>query len=236
MRSGGDGKVPASAACLLGLLAASNEAFAGEVIAHGGAALLVQRLQSGDTVLQTTAVGALGTLTCWSVGATAALEAGAVPPMVNVLRSRDVSSGIGWASVSRAVRALHNLLTSSPAAAAAAIEAAGGRAALQRHAHSRKEVVQQSAAAVLRMLAEHASPPAAPPPPLTTPVCAAEGCAATAHLRRWGGCGRVRYCSVGCSQAHWYAHRGDCKRWRAEAMAAASSEAAAPGSSGARQP
>ena len=85
-------------------------------------------------------------------------------------------------------------------------------------------------AQALAQLAEHAPAPPAPPAPRR--VCAAEGCRVATGLLRCAGCRRVRYCSVACGEAHLRVHRRDCRRWRAEADAAA----AAAGCSSATQP
>lgn len=66
---------------------------------------------------------------------------------------------------------------------------------------------------------------AAPPPR----ACSGPGCGTThGRLNRCAGCGSVRYCSVACQAAHWPEHRRQCRRVRAQrvaAEAAGSSEA-----------
>jgi hypothetical protein len=86
------------------------------------------------------------------------------------------------------------------------------------------EAQRGDAAALLAGHAAASAPSAAAPRPPAPRVCAAPGCSATVGLRRCGGCGQVRYCSTACRDAHWRAHRRECRRLQAEA-AAASSEA-----------
>jgi hypothetical protein len=156
--------------------------------------------------------------------AAAVVAAGCIPRFVQLLRTSS-SEGV----IRATALALGNLISGSPGTAAT-IQAAGGGTALQQHASNSNENVRRAVARALRLLAEHAgvaSPPAAPPPPRAPRVCAAPGCGATTGLRRCGGCRQVRYCSTACRDAHWRAHRHECKRVQAEA-AAACEQAAQP--------
>ena len=255
---------------VLGKLAGHVEGCAGDIIAHGGAVLLTQRLRSSDRDLQEVAALALanviakcppdplvaaideaGTLpalnsllqctsgsdvlrpACMALGslmersarsAAAVAAAGCIPRLVRLLQTTDSESVLQLTAI-----ALGNLGASS-AVAAAAVAAAGGRAALQEHVSSNSERVKEEVARALRLLAESAGSPTVQTQPRPPRVCAGPGCIATTGLRRCAGCGRVRYCSVACGQAHWREHRHDCKRWQAEAKAA--STAAAPAEAG----
>ena len=99
----------------------------------------------------------------------------------------------GGGSDEMAALALCSIVSSHPAGAAA-VEAAGGQAALQQCARSDDARVRDAVAGALLRLDGLAPPQPVPAAPTAAPcVCAADGCGATAHLRRCGGCGRVRY-------------------------------------------
>lgn len=92
-----------------------------------------------------------------------------------------------------------------------------GTALLQQagRAAAPAEAIEQTAAAELAATGSLAPSPPAPPR-----VCAAPGCGATTGLKRCGGCGAVRYCSVECNRAHWWELRAECRRLQAERAAA----------------
>ena len=211
----------AAAAALAAL--AAHEAAAAAIAREGGIPALARLLRTSRAARVPDRAGAaLATLSAHAAtsSAVAAAAADCIPAAVRLLEASDCSEFTATSTI----ELLHNLAAASPATAAA-IEAAGGRAALQRHSSSHDGTIREMVVAALRLLDEHAHPPAAPPQPRAPRVCAAEGCSNTAHLRRCGGCGRVRYCSAECSKAHWRTHRSDCKRWRAEAQAAAAAAA-----------
>ena len=209
---------------------AGTAGLADAIIEEGGAVALARVLRNSSIkFVQCSVADALASLAGRTASCAAAVAAaGCIPRLVQLLQaSRDehtLTDIVTSALPDKAAQVLCNLLTNSPAAAAA-IKAAGGHAALQEHAHSQDARLQEVTARALVLLAEHAPPQPAPPAPHR--VCAAEGCAAATGLRRCAGCGRVRYCSVACGQAHWRTHRRDCKRWRAAAEAAAAAPAAA---------
>ena len=194
----------------------------------------VLRSSGNEDVLRQVAA-ALGNLFRYIPGCAAAgAAAGCIPRLVQLFGSSSNQSVRQFA-----LAATVCLLLGSPDTAAA-VEAAGGRAALQRLNGSGDERLQSCAAAALRLLDEYAEPagdpaaagearpaaaaqpsPSAAALPPAPRVCAAESCTSSVHLKRCGGCGRVRYCSVACRDSHWRAHRRDCKRWRAEAEASA---------------
>ena len=179
------------------------------------------------------------------MGRAAAVAAtGCIPRLVHLLHytgSEDVAFCLAGA--------VAGLISGSPSTASA-VELASGRAALQVHAGSSNEHVREAADGVLLLLNAHSAepaaggeapngaqpaaaaevPPAAQPAPLLPAprVCAAEGCSNATGLRRCGGCARVRYCSTDCRDAHWRAHRRECKRWRAEAAAAEAATSGVP--------
>ncbi len=165
----------------------------------------------------------LETLCRRSAERTAALVlAGGVPALVRCLGNprQDAQNN--------AAVLLRCLLVACPTVRAAVI-AAGGDRQLQLLLGSSNADVRQRAAETLASLAAAAHQQAgaapqetnAPAQPTRPPrICAAPGCGSTNGLRRCGGCGAVRYCSLECSRAHWRAHKDECRRLQAEREAA----------------
>ena len=203
----------AALACLT-----QSEALTAAVVREGALPALARLLHnSGNAGVLKSVTAALAYILRHSPGsADEVVATGCIPCFVRQLRTSAPGQGL-------AAEALCRLVEASGSSAAAAIEAAGGRVALQQHTDSSDLSMGATARKALELLDSHASQPAASPAVAAPRVCAAEGCGATTGLRRCGGCGRVRYCSVECSKAHWFAHRADCKRWRAEVAAAAAS-------------
>ncbi len=240
------GQVPAIAASLLGLLGAASPSSNAMVAASGALQLIVRLVQeTSDREAQRQGLTSLAMLVDCSVGcASDAAAAGAIPTAVQML-----SSGNDQTQVAAAM-----LLGSSAEACPhlkADITAAGGTAALQRLLPISSGELHRWVADSLKFIGNlekepegrsscSASGSTAPQPDAATAahnmpgqparparMCTAPGCGATTGLKRCGGCGAVRYCSVECSCAHWRAHKAECRRLQAERAAAAEAAEAA---------
>ena len=136
------------------------------------------------------------------------------------------------------MQALANCTLAGHAAAVAAADPTRTVShALEQASGGCDEANARAAAEALRLLHEARQPAAslaaAPPtpaartrggrprPPTAPRICAAPGCAATHGLHRCRGCRSVRYCSAACQQAHWRAHKAECRRLPAEQQQAA---------------
>ena len=198
---------------------------------------VVRLLHSQNQQVQQQAAGVLGNAACDCAASSAAiLAAGAVPTLVHLLCT-PCHPAHEWAATT-----VQNLCAMQPAVAVPAfMQAEGGLGALVQLAEgSGDEHVRAAASRALDAIARalqtasqwqgsgsstgRSSVEAAPAavegaahPPRT---CAAPGCGATRGLKRCGGCGTVRYCSVECSRAHWRAHKAECRRVQAERAAA----------------
>lgn len=220
------------------------------VVAAGGIPAFVRLLGSRCPDARTSAATGLYLLArgCSEERLAALAAAGAIPALV---RRVEQTREDAWRCVV-AGAALSSLIQGSPERARAAA-AAGAAPALQRLLDPSHTTLKPSArdpiSAALRELSEvcvqhpthsqPAQPPASqapaagagpaepqPHPPLPR-VCAAPGCNATHGLRRCGCCHAVRYCSVACSRANWRAHKSECRRLQAAAVAAADSRSTA---------
>ncbi len=228
----------------LAALAQLGEQHAADIAARGAIQALVRLLAACS--LQLTArdwsgpalsalTSAIGELCIGSPERVAALvHAAVVPALVRCLSSQAV------VAQRNAALLLHHALLACPSARAAII-AAGGDSQLQILLSSSYDGARQCAAGALTCLAAaeqqqaevatapsaaEAAVPTTPAQPARPPrMCAAPTCCATSGLRRCGGCGTVRYCSVECSRAHWREHKAECRRL--QAVKAAAAEAAA---------
>lgn len=164
---------------------------------------------------------ALAALAATNAGRHAAAGARAAPALVGVLRRAESAR-----LQALAVEALAALARGEPESQRA-IVAAGGRSLLQGMAASSTEQhLRERAADLLGLLAgvpEQTGGSGAG----AWRTCAGPGCGATHGLRRCGGCGQVRYCSVDCQRAHWPEHQEPCRRRQAEKAAAAAQTGAA---------
>ena len=225
LRSSSNEAVCGQLAVALSNLSFDSPATAAACVADGVVPPLARLLHvSGNELVLDYAARAVGNPTKSADTAAAFAAAGCIPDLVRLLRT---CGSVG--ALDAAVAALFNLANFEPDLAAT-IEAAGGRAALLRHGASGDPDLRADVATALAKLDQHAmhsvhsTPPAAAAErqeqqqqPAAPRVCAAEGCTSTAHLRRCSGCGRVRYCGVACHNAHWRAHRRECRRWQEEA-------------------
>ena len=206
--------------------------------------LLVQAAACQGSIREPGVVAVAGTLRALSAGSaqrTACIAAaGGVRAAVLCLSGQRQHDQAGLAE---SCYLLASMLQACPHLATSVVDAGGDRQ-LQRLLGSSNEDVRQQAESALNALgaalmqqAGSAAAPAyaieqtaaaepaatgclAPSPPAPPRVCAALGCGALTGLKRCGGCGAVRYCSVECSRTHWREHRAECRRLQAARAAA----------------
>ena len=233
----GSAKVQSAAAAIAGLLAWSGAGYAAECVAAGMVPSLHRLLSSSDSNLQNAASCSLHVLALYSAEAAAVVEQAELPPAFTLqLRTSDQPRNMrprqGWL----------------PAGGCGKMHAFSGRCRSQQpvrrppDGHHRQRVNLSASrvplmpfcsadvedSAVLHGMANDTaaiSPAIQPPAAERQPtqrlarICAAEGCSANRGLRRCGGCGTVRYCSEACCKAHWRAHKAECRRLQAAAVA-----------------
>ena len=112
----------------------------------------------------------------------------------------------------------------SPAGSAAATASAYPR----QHIPAKGSIV--SALSRLREVREASAAHEAAP--ASSRTCANPSCGASgAGLRRCADCGSVLYCSAACQRAHWKAHKAECRRLQAAAVAGSSGSTSIAGPS-----
>lgn len=147
-------------------------------------------------------------------GQAAAVAAASPPGVAEAALQQLIDLDLGTEHTQDLQAALRNLAEARRAADAAAAAAPEGT-------HAAAAPAAATPAAAAPAAAAQATPPATAASAGPPRVCAAPGCGATEGcLRRCGACGTVRYCSEACRDAHWPAHRPECKRRRPAAAAA----------------